>query len=87
MPKVSSEDTLLTPKQTAKVLTVQLATLKMWRHRKKGPAYVRLASGDVRYPEQNVREYMEQSITVVGTKDQPVPKTQSPRGGRAKTRR
>jgi len=77
---------LLTPKQTAKILTVQVATLKMWRYRRKGPAYVRLASGDVRYPESNVQAYLEQSITVVGTKDQPVPK-QSPKVGRARRRR
>jgi hypothetical protein len=59
----------------------------MWRHRNRGPQYVRLASGDVRYPEQNVREYMEQSITVVGTKDQPLPKAQSPKARRAKAGR
>jgi hypothetical protein len=41
----------------------------------------------VRYPEQNVREYMEQSITVVGTKDQPLPKAQSPKARRAKAGR
>ena len=78
---------LLTPKQTARILTVQVSTLKMWRHRNRGPQYVRLASGDVRYPEQNVREYMEQSITVVGTKDQPLPKSPSPKARRAKAAR
>lgn len=41
---------LLTPEEAANLLKVSPATLKQWRHEKKGPRAVRLGYRTVRYP-------------------------------------
>jgi predicted site-specific integrase-resolvase len=49
---------LLNEKQAAEILGTVSATLRTWRCRGKGPAYVRLGDA-IRYAPQALREYIE----------------------------
>lgn len=49
---------LLTPRDVAQLLRVELSTLRTWRHRRKGPPSYRLDSGAVRYDRDAVEAYL-----------------------------
>ena len=51
---------LLTPKETAKILQISMATLRVWRKTGKGPPPVRLSRRTIRYSPESIKEYCEQ---------------------------
>lgn len=50
---------LLTPEEAASLLKVSPATLKQWRHDKKGPQAVRLGYRTVRYPRYRIELWLQ----------------------------
>lgn len=51
-------DALLTPSDVADLLRVSPGTLANWRSQGRGPAYVRLADGPVRYEAADVSAWL-----------------------------
>lgn len=49
----------LSTAQVADLLGLNPVTLRQWRRRKHGPAYVKLEGGQVRYPWASLRWYLE----------------------------
>jgi len=50
---------LLTPEEAASLLKVSPATLKQWRHEKKGPHAVRLGYRTIRYPRYRIELWLK----------------------------
>ena len=48
----------LNEKQAAKLLNVAVQTLRNWRHKRQGPAYVKFGRA-VRYQVQDIEAYIE----------------------------
>lgn len=58
-------DQLLTPKQVAELLQVQVQTLRVWRRKNTGPSWVTLGSGPqapVRYSREAVDNYLLRQV-------------------------
>lgn len=53
---VDSDDSLMSARQTSKLIGVSLVTLSRWRSEGRGPPFARLSASRVAYP---VREYRE----------------------------
>jgi predicted DNA-binding transcriptional regulator AlpA len=51
---------LLAPPQLAELLAVSDKTLRNWRNDGKGPAYIKLDGGAVRYPMQDVYAWLDE---------------------------
>ena len=49
---------LLTTSQVAAILNVKIGTVKKWRARGKGPAFLKLDSGAIRYRLEAVQKYL-----------------------------
>jgi len=58
--KTAPVDPMLTTYQAANILRVAPETLKKWRQRHQGPAYVRFDGGVVRYPLSSVLRYIRE---------------------------
>lgn len=54
---------LKTP-QAAALLGLSSATLEDWRWQRKGPPYIRLSSGCIRYDEDQLTEWMEKHSVI-----------------------
>jgi hypothetical protein len=48
----------LTTRQVAVILNVSVETQKKWRRRGKGPAFLKLNSGAIRYQLEAVQQYL-----------------------------
>ena len=48
----------LKTREVMKILDVTEKTLMIWRNEKKGPPYVRLDSGMIRYPIEKLKEWL-----------------------------
>jgi hypothetical protein len=57
LPPIPSER-LLTTRQVAAILNMKIDTLKKWRARGKGPAFLNLDSGAIRYRLEAVQKYL-----------------------------
>lgn len=53
-------DPMLTTNQASEILRVSPETMKKWRQRHKGPAYVRFDGGVVRYPLSSIMNYLKE---------------------------
>lgn len=53
-------DRLLSPPEVCELIGVKPSTLQKMRHRKKGPPYVRLGHRTVRYPESELKRWLEE---------------------------
>lgn len=53
--------TLLTSLQAAQYLGLTVRTLKVWRHYKKGPPFLRLGTCAVRYELDSIRAWTQQT--------------------------
>lgn len=51
---------LRTPEEVAAMFGLKVSTLRVWRRKGKGPAYVRLGKNTVRYHQRDLDEYAEQ---------------------------
>ena len=47
----------LTPQELVKLCKVSMRTVESWRHRGKGPRYIKLPNGQVRYPTPDALTY------------------------------
>lgn len=56
------DDKLLDTNELSGMLGVTVNTLQIWRHQGKGPKYIKLSRRAVRYKEQDVRDWMNNSI-------------------------
>ncbi|AYB70121.1 helix-turn-helix DNA binding protein [Microbacterium phage OneinaGillian] len=54
---MNTDDPLLTPKETADLLSIPLSTLRYWRSENKGPAPTKLGYRTVRYRRSTVLKY------------------------------
>ncbi len=54
-----SADVMLTTKQTSVILGKSTETLKKWRQRRIGPAYIRNESRAIGYPMSVVKQYLD----------------------------
>jgi len=78
-----SPDDLLDSHQAARFLGYKTPTLKRWRFKGRGPAWVKdKTNGEVRYIFRVLEEFKANRMVLVGTKDQPLSK-QSPEAKRA----
>jgi predicted site-specific integrase-resolvase len=59
-------DQLLTPKQASELLNVPQGTLRSWRSRGRGPAYIKI-EGQARYSVSDLRDYISFNRHVVAT--------------------
>ncbi|MGM0348437.1 helix-turn-helix transcriptional regulator [Streptomyces sp. Adlamb9] len=51
---------LLAPPQVAELLAVSNKTLRNWRNDGKGPTYIKLDGGAVRYPMRDVHAWLDE---------------------------
>ncbi len=51
-------DNLLTTSEVAQKLQVNKGTLRNWRHKKKGPPFIKLETGAIRYYEKHVENWI-----------------------------
>ena len=59
---------MLTPAEVAERVGVSTATLRSWRWKKAGPAYVKVSAQTVRYPEAELDAWLD-SRRVAGAVD------------------
>jgi DNA-binding transcriptional MerR regulator len=57
----NNEVVLLTEGDVARRLAVSLSTIRSWRIKKIGPAFVRLTTGSVRYRPEDVERFIKDS--------------------------
>jgi predicted DNA-binding transcriptional regulator AlpA len=57
---------LLTTEQVSKALDVTINTLQIWRHKGKGPRYIKLSRRAIRYRKEDILEWLENSIIEAG---------------------
>jgi len=57
---------LLTPKQASEILNVPQGTLRSWRSRGRGPAYIKI-EGQARYSVSDLQDYIRFNRHVVAT--------------------
>lgn len=62
MSSEKSARVLLTPYQVQRLLGVSYDTLKKWRAKNIGPRYLTLPGGNVRYPEDLLRQYQDNQL-------------------------
>ncbi len=55
------ESGLLNEREASRFLAVKPTTLQQWRHRAKGPAYVKL-EGSIRYKMEDLLRYLDQQL-------------------------
>jgi len=61
-----SADSMLTEKQTARILQVKPQTLATWRTKSLGPSYIKLGSS-IRYKRQSILEYIANNQIVTSS--------------------
>ena len=59
---------LLRPQEVAEILNVKRSTVDNWRSLGKGPAYVKLATGAIRYDEAELRNWVESQRVEAGAR-------------------
>lgn len=56
---MSSLPHFLQTKELARLCRVSLRTVEGWRKRRTGPQYVKLPTGQIRYPSEDVQKFIE----------------------------
>ncbi len=64
-PTGSPTAALMSTDEAAKYLSAKPLTLVAWRHKKQGPAYVKMG-GQVRYRQGDLDAYIAQSVRTTG---------------------
>lgn len=52
-------DRLLTTQEVADRLRLKVGTIENWRYLGKGPKWIRIGGGTIRYPEHDVEEWIQ----------------------------
>ena len=63
--KAATLDYLLTQKEVEQITGMSASTLEQWRHKNKGPKWVRFGEKSIRYPKSLLDEYTK-SLPVSG---------------------
>jgi hypothetical protein len=56
---------MLRPEEVAEMLKITMGTLQKWRLENRGPRFLRIGGGVVRYPSVWMREYLMQNAASV----------------------
>ena len=59
MDKLNIENELVSENTLTKLIDVSVFTLRYWRWKKKGPNYIKLENGRVRYPKKGINDWYE----------------------------
>ena len=57
MDKLNIENELVNERTLSKLLDISTWTLKYWRYKNKGPKFVKLENGRIRYPKQSIHDW------------------------------
>ena len=57
MDKLNIENELVNERTLSKLLDISTWTLRYWRYKNKGPEFVKLENGRVRYPKQGIHDW------------------------------
>ena len=57
MDKLNIENELLNERTLSKLLDISTWTLRYWRYKNKGPKFVKLENGRIRYPKQDIHDW------------------------------
>ena len=69
MDKLNIESELISENTLTKMLDISVFTLRYWRHKNKGPRFIRLDNGRVRYPKQEIHDWYEKQINMFQKKE------------------
>ena len=64
MDKLNIENELVSENTLTKLLDVSVFTLRYWRWKKKGPSFIKLENGRVRYPKKSIHDWYETQTRV-----------------------
>jgi DNA-binding transcriptional MerR regulator len=62
MNKLKIDGELISENTLTKMLDISVFTLRYWRQKNKGPEFVRLDNGRIRYPKQKIHDWYENQI-------------------------
>ena len=57
MDKLNIENELVSENTLTKMLDISVFTLRYWRQKKKGPSFIKLKNGRIRYPKQSIHDW------------------------------
>ena len=57
MDKLNIENELVSENTLPKMLDISVFTLRYWRQKNKGPKFVKLENGRIRYPKQGIHDW------------------------------
>jgi len=63
MDKLNIENELVNERTLSKLLDISTWTLKYWRYKNKGPKFVKLENGRIRYPKQEIHNWYEDQVS------------------------
>ena len=59
MDKLNIENELVSENTLTKMLDISVFTLRYWKQKKKGPSFIKLENGRVRYPKKDINDWDE----------------------------
>lgn len=63
MDKLKIDGELISENTLTKLIDISVFTLRYWRQHNKGPKFVRLENGRIRYPRQEVQNWYENQVS------------------------
>ena len=63
MDKLKIDGELISENTLTKLIDISVFTLRYWRQNNKGPKFVRLENGRIRYPRQEVQNWYENQVS------------------------
>ena len=63
MDKLKFDGELISENTLTKLIDISVFTLRYWRQNNKGPKFVRLENGRIRYPRQEVQNWYEDQVS------------------------
>ena len=63
MDKLKIDGELISENTLTKLIDISVFTLRYWRQNNKGPKFVRLENGRIRYPRQEVQNWYEDQVS------------------------
>ena len=63
MDKLKIDGELISENTLTKLIDISVFTLRYWRQNNKGPKFVRLENGRIRYPRQEVQNWYEDKVS------------------------
>ena len=63
MERLKIEGELISENTLTKMLDISVFTLRYWRQKNKGPNFVNLENGRIRYPRQEIHDWYEDQVS------------------------